>query len=455
MRIAIGGIIHETSTCVTTRTTVTDFEFDRGILRGENMISRFRGTNVCTGGFIDGADKYGFDAVPLLRASAFPGGLIRREDYESLKGELLQRLAAAEAEGGPVDGVLLDLHGGAWGGKDRFANVAMADAAARSGILTVSVDLRLSGEAPYPASLQDANYGIRWLKMKAPGWKGDPSTLGVLGSSSGGHVAQLLGMRPKDSRYNALPLEGHPEIDASMNYVATRSPISDPLARYNNAVAKGRQQMVDRHHVYFDPFSNIEEANPQMILDRKEPVELPPMLVMIIPFVVILTQFAVWYEKQPFEPGDAIVVELRLSPRVWNQSENLTLHAPEGVRVEARVRDESAHEVTWRISPQISEPFTVSWNIGGETIEKKIAVAKSRDRLVPVSPLRPGTGFVDRLLYPLERAFDADSPVRAIEVRHPARSTEIFGIDVPWWLTFLIVSMLCAFLSKPFTKVQF
>ena len=111
MRIAIGGILHETSTCVTTQTTVTDFEFDRGILRGADMIDRFRGTNVCTGGFIDGADKYGFDIVPLLRASAFPGGLIRREDYELLKGELLQRLAAAEAEGGPVDGVLLDLHG--------------------------------------------------------------------------------------------------------------------------------------------------------------------------------------------------------------------------------------------------------------------------------------------------------------------------------------------------------
>ena len=73
----------------------------------------------------------------------------------------------------------------------------------------------------------------------------------------------------------------------------------------------------------------------------------------------------------------------------------------------------------------------------------------------PVSPLRPGTGFVDRLLYPVERAFGGDSPVRAIEVRHPTRTTEIFGIDVPWWLTFLIVSMLFAFISKPFTKVQF
>jgi acetyl esterase len=204
---------------------------------------------------------------------------IWEEDFRQVPTRMLLARICQPVGDGPFP-VLLDLHGGAWAGKDRFANVAMAEAAARSGILTVSVDLRLSGEAPYPASLQDANYGIRWLKMKAPGWKGDPSTIGVLGSSSGGHVAQLLGMRRQDPRYNALPLEGHPEIDASINYVATRSPISDPLARYNNAVAKERKQMVDRHHVYFDPFSNIEEANPQMILDRKEPVKLPPMLVM-------------------------------------------------------------------------------------------------------------------------------------------------------------------------------
>ena len=176
--------------------------------------------------------------------------------------------------------VLLDLHGGAWTFKDRMANTAMAEAMARSGILTVSVDLRLAGEAPYPASVQDANYAIRWLKMKASDWKGDPTTLGLLGSSSGGHVAQLLGMRPNDPRYNALPLDGQPEIDARVCYVATRSPISDPLARYDNALAKGRQEMVDRHHIYFDPFSDIEEGNPQLILDRGEPVELPPLLIM-------------------------------------------------------------------------------------------------------------------------------------------------------------------------------
>lgn len=111
MRIATGGIIHETSTCVESPTTISQFEFDRGIIRGADILERFRETNVCTGGFIKGAAEHDFELVPLLRASAFPNGLIVRQDYDTLKQEMLDRLAAAEREGGPVDGVLLDLHG--------------------------------------------------------------------------------------------------------------------------------------------------------------------------------------------------------------------------------------------------------------------------------------------------------------------------------------------------------
>ena len=102
---------------------------------------------------------------------------------------------------------VLDLHGGAWRRKDRLAEEPMDRAIAGSGVLVVAIDLRLSDEAPYPASVQDANYGVRWLKSKAAEWNGDPSKLGVYGSSSGGHVAQLLGMRPRDTRYNAIPFQ--------------------------------------------------------------------------------------------------------------------------------------------------------------------------------------------------------------------------------------------------------
>src|SRR6266478_4892892 len=98
---------------------------------------------------------------------------------------------------------LLDLHGGAWNTKDRLANEPMDRAVAASGVLVVAVDLTLAPEAPYPASVQDGNYGVRWLKSKAAEWNGDTARLGVLGSSSGGHVAELLALRPRDARYTA------------------------------------------------------------------------------------------------------------------------------------------------------------------------------------------------------------------------------------------------------------
>src|SRR5262245_32299284 len=70
--------------------------------------------------------------------------------------------------------MVLDLHGGAWSGKDRYANEPMSRAVAESGVVVVAIDMTLAAEAPYPASVQDANYAVRWMKAKASGWKGDP-----------------------------------------------------------------------------------------------------------------------------------------------------------------------------------------------------------------------------------------------------------------------------------------
>jgi len=175
---------------------------------------------------------------------------------------------------------LLDLHGGAWRRKDRFAEEPMDRAIAASGVLVVAIDLRLSTEAPYPASVQDANYGVRWLKSKAAEWTGDPSKIGVYGSSSGGHVAELLGMRPHDARYNAIPLPAAPNLDATVAYVATRSPISDPYARFQQAERMKREGMIENNTIYFNPWETIYEGNPQQILERREAVTLVPLLIM-------------------------------------------------------------------------------------------------------------------------------------------------------------------------------
>src|SRR5262245_12589047 len=77
---------------------------------------------------------------------------------------------------------VLDLHGGAWNAKNRTAEEPMDRALASSGLLVVAIDMTLAPEAPYPACVQDANYGVRWLKSKAATWNGDPSRIGVYGS---------------------------------------------------------------------------------------------------------------------------------------------------------------------------------------------------------------------------------------------------------------------------------
>jgi acetyl esterase/lipase len=195
-------------------------------------------------------------------------------------GRMLMARIYQPVGAGPFPTVL-DLHGGAWNGKDRLAEEPMDRAIASSGVLVVAVDMTRAPEAPYPAGVQDANYAVRWLKWKAPTWKGDPSKVGIYGSSSGGHVAELLAMRPRDPRYNAIRLpQGAPRVDGSVAYVAMRSPISDTWARYENAEHLKREDMVKNNTTFFKPWATIHESNPVEILQRHEPVTLVPLLVM-------------------------------------------------------------------------------------------------------------------------------------------------------------------------------
>ena len=109
MRIATGGVLHETSTFAAGTTTLRDFEAGKGLLRGPAMLEVFRGANFCGGGFLEGAEKHGFELVPLLWTFATPSALIERPTYDALKSEFLDGLRRERDKG--IDGVLLDLHG--------------------------------------------------------------------------------------------------------------------------------------------------------------------------------------------------------------------------------------------------------------------------------------------------------------------------------------------------------
>src|SRR5258705_5143357 len=218
-------------------------------------------------------------APPYSPAARFDLAVSEVEIRRNSAGRMLMARIYQPKGQGPFPTVL-DLHGGAWNRKDRFAEEPMDRALASSGLLVVAGDMTVEPEAPYPACVQDANYAVRWLKANAATWNGDGSKIGVYASSSGGHVAELLAMRPRDPRYNFIPVAAAPNVDATVAYVAMRSPVSNTFARYENAERRNNAGMIKNNKVFFNPWETIHESNPQEILEREEKCNLVPLLIM-------------------------------------------------------------------------------------------------------------------------------------------------------------------------------
>ncbi len=109
MRVAIGGISHESSTFSTVPTTLGDFEL-RSLAVGGDLLDRFTGTKTPVGGFIDAARDADYSVVPTMFASATPGGPVTAEATRVLTKKLVDGLQSALKDG-PLDGVMLALHG--------------------------------------------------------------------------------------------------------------------------------------------------------------------------------------------------------------------------------------------------------------------------------------------------------------------------------------------------------
>ena len=87
--------------------------------------------------------------------------------------------------------LIISLHGGGWiiGNKDRDLFLRSMT---REGYAVASVEYRLSGEAKYPAQIEDVRHAAHWLIQHAKDLQLDPNRMVVTGVSAGGHLALLL-----------------------------------------------------------------------------------------------------------------------------------------------------------------------------------------------------------------------------------------------------------------------
>jgi acetyl esterase/lipase len=209
------------------------------------------------------------------------------EDLEYLRhGDRALKLRVFRPRGdGPFPAVI-DLHGGAWCNGDLNECKARDEVLAASGLVAIALDFRHAADG-YPTSLIDINYAIRWVKANAAKLGVRADLIGLSGQSSGGHLAMLSAMRPRDPRYVSVALPaGAPHVDATVQCVAMTWPVINPLSRYRHA-RRARDtanppawvgNIPERHDTYWKTEANMAEGNPVLALERGEKVMTPPAL---------------------------------------------------------------------------------------------------------------------------------------------------------------------------------
>ena len=121
------------------------------------------------------------------RVTRFPGGVTGLADvtYSVLPGFRPLILDIYLPRGASARPLVLFIHGGGWVGGNTRHSGALADfpkALARlaaEGFVVASVEYRLSGEAAYPAALQDVRAALRFLKANAAKYRLDPARVAV------------------------------------------------------------------------------------------------------------------------------------------------------------------------------------------------------------------------------------------------------------------------------------
>lgn len=106
MRVAVGSLMQETNTLVPFKTTLDAFR-SYYLRRGQEVLDGYGAARVEVPAMLSVLRAAAIEPVPLIAARAMAGGYVTREAFGALVDELVERLKQA----GPVDGVLLALHG--------------------------------------------------------------------------------------------------------------------------------------------------------------------------------------------------------------------------------------------------------------------------------------------------------------------------------------------------------
>lgn len=94
------------------------------------------------------------------------------------------------------------IHGGGWRSGNKNQMKVMAQEIASKGYSCFAIEYRLSLEAKYPEAVYDVKNAIKFIKDNAGKFNVDPDKIAVLGCSSGGQMAALIGTTNGNSTFD-------------------------------------------------------------------------------------------------------------------------------------------------------------------------------------------------------------------------------------------------------------
>jgi acetyl esterase/lipase len=125
-------------------------------------------------------------------AAAGPAATYSNVAYASTSSSQVLDIWLPEGATGPVPLVIF-VHGGAFMGGDKSMEGGNVASVLAAGYAAASLNYRLSGEALFPAAVQDVKAAVRFLRANAAQYGFDPDRFAAWGESAGGNLVAMIG----------------------------------------------------------------------------------------------------------------------------------------------------------------------------------------------------------------------------------------------------------------------
>ena len=153
---------------------------------------------------------------------------------------------------------------------------------------------------------------------------------------------------------------------------------------------------------------------------------LVPLALILPPSILLMAQMESYYGWAGLEPGDSAVLTVTLDVRARGARPEISLEAPQGVRVETPgVWAPAVGEIPWRIRAVSEGEHELAVLFGGQRQIKTIPAGSEQMRR---SPVRPGELFWDQLLYAVEPPLPEDSRILEISLTLARAELSLFGL---------------------------